>query len=97
MLYLLSQIFYGTGPSIAHRDQLSESSPADDSESDEVVCSGDKNQSSESNKSDNFDHKLVADCEEQHHATALPIPMEKLEKLQQLVVILFLLQRKNFT
>ena len=70
-----SQMFYGTGPSTVQlHDQSSESSSEDDSESDEFVCSGDENQYSESDESDDSDHELVADCEEEH---SLPITIEK--------------------
>ena len=71
-----SQMFYGTVPSaVQHQDQSSESSSEDDSESDEFVCSGYENQSSES---DDSDHELVADCQEEHR---LQIPIEKWNKV----------------
>ena len=54
-------MFYGTVPStVQHQDQSTESSSEDDSESDEFICSGDENQSSEMIS----DHELVANCEE---------------------------------
>ena len=58
-----SQMFYGIEPSTVDEDHSSESSSEDDAESDELVCSGEENQSWENGGSG---HELVTDCEEEH-------------------------------